>query len=76
MKTVILDHRIKDMDFGNPQVNTRIRNVLQRNGIMTLGDLVECSDGDLWRMGGIGSISISFIKLKLSKLGLKLIPRG
>lgn len=73
---IVLDRRIEDMDFGSPKVNTRIRNVLQRNGIMTLGDLVECSDGDLWRMEGIGAISISFIKLKLSELNLKLAPRG
>jgi DNA-directed RNA polymerase alpha subunit len=71
----VLDTKIGDMEFGSPFVNARIRNTLQRNGIMTLEQLVQLEASDLWDMQGLGSISISFILAKLNNLGLKLRRR-
>lgn len=74
-----LDVKIADMDFNasfirdakmRAQMNTRIRNALQRKGIMTLGELVALSANEM--PDGLGIVSIEVIKATLRVKGLKL----
>jgi len=69
---------ICEVDFAtvkwvSRKLDTRIRNGLQRAGIMTLGQLCEHSAADLRRDAqGVGTICIEAIKQKLKSLKLQL----
>lgn len=74
-----LDTPIADISFGasfireaklRKQLDTRIKNTLQRNGIMSLGLLVACKATDLPM--GLGVISIEVIKATLRTMGHRL----
>lgn len=84
-QTVDLDTPISEMDFGVPflrtvkikkQMDTKIRNSLQRGGIMTLGQLLDHTYEDLELIDeGLGIVSREVIKSKLASMGLKLKNR-
>ena len=69
-----LDIKIADMDFSvdpwGQRMSTRIKNVLQRNGIMTLGQLMCTDVSEL--PSGLGIVGRLIIKVKLDGLGLSL----
>ena len=72
-----LDTSIEEIDFSvDPwglRMSTRIKNALQRNGIMTLGDLMDTDYDDLPQ--GLSTVSRHIIKVSLKRMGLKLKSR-
>ena len=72
-----LETKIEEMSFvvapWGERESTRIKNALQRNGIMTLGDLVQRRWSDLGPGTGIGIVLRGIIHKKLKGLGLKLV---
>ena len=81
-KTVLLDGgpRIEDISFEvsflreaklRRQINTRIRNTLQRNGIITLSQLMELE----MLPEGLGVVCHEAIRVKLAEMGLKFKAR-
>lgn len=73
----LLDLPVSEMTFHhNPWVTTRVRNVLQQNGIQTLGQLLGCSWDVLMDMRNFGAISLAHVKTKLEGMGLKLKEPG
>jgi DNA-directed RNA polymerase alpha subunit len=60
----------------NKWITTRVRNVLQQNGIMTLGDLLQQTEFDLQDLRNLGAVSLANIKVKLDSMGLKLKEDG
>lgn len=73
---VDLDAKIADMDFDLPpwgaRMQSRIRNTLQRHGIMTLGCLLSTDPDDL--PPGLSIVSKMIIRTKLEALQLQ--PSG
>ncbi len=79
-----LGTRIADMDFRasfvresklRRQLESRIKNSLQRTGTMTLGQLVDLTEDELPE--GIGVVSTEVIKAQLRTMGLALkVPDG
>lgn len=73
-----LDQPIAEMDFKayfwiTDKMDTRVRNGLQRAGIMTLGQLLEQTEPYLRdEVQGLGVVSIEVIKWKLKSMGMKL----
>jgi hypothetical protein len=71
------DTLIDDMDFHvepwGARMQTRIRNALQRHGIMTLGQLMCIDRDDL--PAGLSVVSTFIINKKLEAIGLKLPSR-
>lgn len=65
-------HLIKNMDFDDQYVGTVIRNVLQRNQIMSLPQLLTYTERQLLELRGFGTVSLAVLKVKLASLGLKL----
>lgn len=63
---------IADMHFDNTVVGTRIRNVLQKQGVVTLADLLKLSEEELLDMRNFGWISLAELTAKLSSMGLHL----
>lgn len=59
------------MDFTIPpwdrRMSTRVKNKLQRNGVMTLEDLLDC-DLDTLRQR-MGVVEFAIVKMKLQSLG-------
>jgi hypothetical protein len=74
---VDLDVKIADMDFDLPpwgaRMQSRIRNTLQRHGIMTLGQLMRTDRDDL--PPGLSVVSKMIIDRKLEAIDLKLPSR-
>lgn len=72
--TIDPDTRIEDMDFTIPpwdkRMSTRVKNKLQRNGIMTLGGLV--AQDDAWLHENLGVVERVIVKMKLESLGLQI----
>lgn len=81
-----LDTPIEQIDFEadfirseklRKEVATRARNGLRRAGIMTLGQLLECSRSELKdSRQGLGMITILTIESVLKQMGHKLKPNG
>ena len=63
---------IKDMDFSNRIVGSRIKNALAQNGIVTLSDLLELSEEDLLDMRNFGTTSLAELTVKIKRMGLEL----
>ena len=63
---------IANMGFSNGKVGSRIRNVLAREGILHLEQLLALTEHNLRKMEGLGAISLAEIKAKLAKMDLKL----
>ncbi len=57
------------------ELSVRSRRCLQRLNIVTLGDLIQHSEGELLAARNFGQTSLSEIKARLSELGLTLAPR-
>lgn len=73
----LLDLPISEMTFHhNKWITTRVRNVLQQNGIHTLGELLQYDEGELADMRNLGAISLANIKVKLESMGLSLKEPG
>lgn len=71
------DLKIEEMTFHhNKWVTTRVRNVLQQNGIHTLGQLLEFTPYQLKDMRNLGIISLTNIQVKLESMGLQLKEPG
>lgn len=62
-----LQTRIEDLDFS-----VRTMNCLRREGIATVGELVQRSEGDLMAIRNFGRKSLTEVKDKLAGMGLKL----
>jgi len=67
----VMDLRVDDLNFS-----VRTLNCLHREGIGTVGELVEKSDADLMRIRNFGRKSLSEVKEKLASLGLALREEG
>jgi DNA-directed RNA polymerase subunit alpha len=63
----VLGQPIEDMDF-----TVRSYNCLKREGVQTIGDLVQKSEEDLLEIRNFGQKSIDEVKAKLEELGLGL----
>lgn len=63
---------IANMSFGNYKVGARVRTILHREGILTLDQLLNCTEHDLRKMKGLGIICLTEIKVKLQKMNLAL----
>jgi len=63
----VLDTSIDDLDLS-----VRSYNCLKRQGINTVGQLVECTEGDLLNIRNFGAKSIEEVKDKLQQMGLGL----
>lgn len=65
--------KVADMTgFLDPQVGTRIRHVLLRNGITTLAQLLQYSEKDLLDLRHFGTVSLAQLTIKLKALGFEL----
>jgi DNA-directed RNA polymerase alpha subunit len=65
---------IADMTFGNTDLETRIRNALQRAGIMNLAQLINRRESQLDDIEGIGIVCKVHIVIKVKALGLTFKP--
>ncbi len=63
----VLDTSIDDLDLS-----VRSYNCLKRQGINTVGQLVECTEADLLNIRNFGAKSIEEVKDKLQQMGLGL----
>lgn len=73
----ILDLPIADMTFyHNRWTTTRVRNILGRNNIHTLGELLNHTEKELVKLDNFGAICLAEVKAKLDTMGLKLKEEG
>ena len=63
----VMETSIDDLDLS-----VRSYNCLKRQGINTVGQLVECTEGDLLNIRNFGAKSIEEVKDKLQQMGLGL----
>lgn len=63
----LLDTRIEDMDFS-----VRTFNCLRKDGVATVGELIERSESDLMQIRNFGRKSLNEVKAKLKEMGLGL----
>lgn len=63
----LLETRMEDMDFS-----VRTNNCLRKDGITTVGELIERSESDLMQIRNFGRKSLNEVKAKLKDLGLGL----
>lgn len=69
----LTDLLISEMTFPHNQwITTRIRNVLQQNGIHTLDELLGYTEKELLGFDNFGAICLAEVKAKLDTMGLKL----
>ena len=54
-------------------LSTRTENLLRRDEIVTVGELICHNEEDLLRCHGVGKSTISEIRIRLGKLGYKLL---
>lgn len=66
-KDGVLDTPIEELDLS-----VRSYNCLKRQGVNTIGQLTECSEGDLLNIRNFGAKSIEEVKDKLQAMGLGL----
>jgi DNA-directed RNA polymerase subunit alpha len=63
----VLDTPIEELDLS-----VRSYNCLKRQGVNTIGQLTECTEGDLLNIRNFGAKSIEEVKDKLQQMGLGL----
>lgn len=63
---------IKDMRFANKDVDARIRNVLLREGVDTLSQLLQHTEEELREFRGLGAVCLAELTVKLKGMGLTL----
>jgi DNA-directed RNA polymerase subunit alpha len=54
------------------QWSTRLRNIFEKLGLVTIGELIRKSEDDLKNVDGVGDASLQEIKNTLSQMGLRL----
>ena len=59
-------------NFASKSLHTRTWKCLARNGINTVGELVQKSEGDLLAINSFGERGLNIVKAKLAELDLKL----
>ena len=64
----LLDTRIEDMDFS-----VRTFNCLRKDGVNTVGELIERTESDLMQIRNFGRKSLNEVKAKLKAMGLTLV---
>jgi len=63
-----------DMPIAELELSVRSSNALKNEGIRTLGELIEKSGPELFRMPNFGRVSLAEIRQILAQYGLKLKP--
>lgn len=58
---------------GSP-LPSRVKNILQREGICSMGDLVKWSKYDLWTLPGMGIHSLTALLSYVEEIGVPLTP--
>jgi DNA-directed RNA polymerase subunit alpha len=66
----ILENSVEDLALGG-----RILNMLRNQGILTVRDLVTCSDDDLLKVPGFGKKALAEVREQLEASGLSLAMR-
>lgn len=66
------DLKIEDMVFSNKWIGTRIRNILLKEEITTLGQLSQWSSKDLLSLNHFGAICLAELSVKLDGMGVRL----
>jgi DNA-directed RNA polymerase subunit alpha len=61
-----------DTPIGDLHLSVRAYNCLMRQGVSTVGQLVECTENDLMNVRNFGAKSIEEVKDKLIEMGLSL----
>ncbi|MCL2818954.1 MAG: DNA-directed RNA polymerase subunit alpha [Actinomycetia bacterium] len=61
-----------DTPIGDLHLSVRAYNCLMRQGVSTVGQLVECTENDLMNVRNFGAKSIEEVKDKLAEMGLSL----
>lgn len=64
--------RVADMEFADANLGSRIRNILRQNGILTLGELMQLSEEEIWDMRNFGVACRQALRDKLAEYGLEL----
>lgn len=57
------------------ELPVRAYNGLKQIGVKTIGELIECSEGELFKLRNFGEKSLMEVEAKLESLGLSLCPR-
>lgn len=67
--------RIMDMTFPQDPINgRRVANLLRRSGILTLGELMESSEEEVWSLQYFNASCRVVLRDKLAEYGLVLKP--
>ncbi|MDA3815499.1 MAG: DNA-directed RNA polymerase subunit alpha [Patescibacteria group bacterium] len=64
----------EDVEISTLKISTRIQNILEENGIKTVGDVVKLSEHEINELEGMGEKGIKEIKKAISKFGAVLKP--
>jgi len=63
---------VKDMDIKELNLSKRASNILEKNGITTVGALLNYTDEELLKLGKFGKKSLEDVKSSLKKMNLNL----
>lgn len=63
---------IRKTPIENLSFSTRTTNILEKNNLKTIGDLIELSEGELMKLEGMGEKGIKEIKKAIGNYGLTL----
>lgn len=64
----------EDVEVSELKLSTRIQNILEENGVKTVGDIVKLSENEINELEGMGEKGIKEIKKSISKFGAVLRP--
>ncbi len=68
------DETGEDVEISTLKISTRIQNILEENGIKTVGDVIKYSESELNEIEGMGEKGIKEVKKAISKFGAILKP--
>lgn len=68
------DETGEDVEISTLKISTRIQNILEENGIKTVGDVIKYSESELNEVEGMGEKGIKEVKKAISKFGAILKP--
>ena len=63
---------VSEMRFDGMELPNRLKNLLQKNNIITVGDLMNHSSKELQQMRGMGSSMMRVLSAELDRYGIKL----
>ena len=63
---------IADMEFPDPKLGVRIKNILRQNGILTLGELMQHSEEEIGDLRNFGTKCVAVLREKLASYGLEM----